>query len=330
MRFLQLTKTGERVDPDLKDRKLLHCLCQDARMPHTQIAKEVGLSRESIAYRINRLTAQGVIQGYRAVVDISRFGYDAYHIFLRLNHPTKELEEKLIAQFQDYAFARAVLTLRGRYDVELAVVAKNANEFDAILTQVLKDCAEHLQEYDVLIKTQTYAAHTLPQSFHPTKPGTIKKVPLVLDEQDGKILRVLAHDPLLPYFRIAEEIGISHDTVRQRMKRMIDAGVVLKFIPVINYASLSYSVYAILVRMNGLRDDARLRTTLQADKHVLWATKCIGRFDLLMYICVKNTDELNETLSNLRQHFSQSIMDYEVLIAYEEHKYTYFPEYALL
>jgi DNA-binding Lrp family transcriptional regulator len=331
MRFLQQVPQDNRVSLDLKDKKILTALSQEARTPATAMAKIAGLSRDSVQYRINRLTKAGVIQGYRTVIDIGKFGYDAYHLFLRLNQPTREIEEDLVKRFQKYPFARAVITCRGKYDFELAMVAKTPQEFDGILDQVLKDCGRHLQEYDVHIKTRSYVAHTLPPGFHATKQTAKRQgKPVVLDVTDGKVLRALADDPLSPYFRIAEKAGVSHDTVQHRVKRMLEAGVILKTVPVINYAALNYSVYTLLVRFNGLAREEMLAAALRDDKHILWAVKCVGRYNLLMYVCVQNTDELNETLSGLRSRFSEAIMDYEVLIAYEEYKYTYFPDYALL
>ena len=51
---------------------------------------------------------------------------------------------------------------------------------------------------------------------------------------------------------------------------------------------------------------------------------------MLSYICVHTTEELNQTIIQLRNIIPDTLIDYEVLIAYEEYKYTYFPDYALL
>ncbi|MDI6737200.1 MAG: hypothetical protein QME12_01650 [Nanoarchaeota archaeon] len=48
----------------------------------------------------------------------------------------------------------------------------------------------------------------------------------------------------------------------------------------------------------------------------------------MLYVCVKNNDELHETISSLRAYLPNDIRSYEPLIAYEEFHYTYFPEYA--
>src|SRR3989344_5915059 len=91
----------DKVKLDLKDKKILSLLSQNARVNSSTIAKEVVLSRDTVAYRLDNYQKKGLIQGYRTVVDISLFGYDAYHIFLQLNKPTEEIEKKLIQKFQE-------------------------------------------------------------------------------------------------------------------------------------------------------------------------------------------------------------------------------------
>lgn len=49
---------------DATDRKLLMCLLEDARLPVTELAKRIGLSRGSTQDRLRRLERDGVILGY--------------------------------------------------------------------------------------------------------------------------------------------------------------------------------------------------------------------------------------------------------------------------
>ena len=109
---------------------------------------------------------------------------------------------------------------------------------------------------------------------------------------------------------------------------MIDSGLILKFIPVINYTSLDYNLHTLLLNINGLdeKKEKILKNFLLLDKNILWAVKTIGRFNVLIYLLVKNVEELQETMLKLRGLFPKQINHYETLIAYEEYKYLYFPK----
>lgn len=316
---------------DLKDKKILSLLCQNARTPSTAISKKVGLSRDAVSYRINNYIKKGIIQGFRTIIDISKLGYDSYHIFLQLNQPKREIEENMIRKFKGYNFVRAILKFHGRYDYELSLIAKNLREFDEIFNRIIEDCSDYLQDYEILPIIKSYKiTSTFPRNFYDfniSYKGKGNQSPIKTDEIDKKILLIISEDASIPFYKIAEKLNLSPDTVNYRIKKLIDSGIILNFVPIINYASLNYNIYAVLLRINNLKDqkESALRQFLNIDNNVLWAVKTLGRYNVLTYICVKNTEDLHQTLIGLRNYFPNDIKDYETLIAYEEFKYTYLP-----
>ncbi len=63
------------------DKNILELLQQDARMPLTQIAKEVGMSENGVKYRLNKLEDQGVIERYALLIDPKKVGKNVLAIF---------------------------------------------------------------------------------------------------------------------------------------------------------------------------------------------------------------------------------------------------------
>ena len=60
---------------DAVNHKILEALQRDARIPFTRLGKELGMSSPAISERVKKMEDLGVIQGYRAVVDTRRLGY---------------------------------------------------------------------------------------------------------------------------------------------------------------------------------------------------------------------------------------------------------------
>ncbi|HEX2051795.1 MAG TPA: Lrp/AsnC family transcriptional regulator [Actinomycetota bacterium] len=54
---------------DRIDRHILRLLREDGRMPHSAIAKAVGLSGPAVHERVRKLEQRGVIAGYAAILD---------------------------------------------------------------------------------------------------------------------------------------------------------------------------------------------------------------------------------------------------------------------
>ena len=59
---------------DQIDRTILHELELDGRVSNTQLANMVGLSASACLRRVQELEREGLIKGYRAVLDRSRLG----------------------------------------------------------------------------------------------------------------------------------------------------------------------------------------------------------------------------------------------------------------
>ena len=225
---LKLSEKSGITRIDRKDKKILEMLQHDARESRTQIAKKIGLSKDAVNYRIKNYESKGLIQGYRAVIDSTRLGYFAYHLFLQLKTPAKDVEDVIISNLRSNPYVRAILKFSGKYDLEVALIAKDIHEFDETLSRIISQHQPHLQSYDVVILSGTYISRTFPASF--MKIGgpkddvkgisKNKSSHSVVDSTDRKILSILSDNATATYYDISKSIGVSSDTVRYRIKRM--------------------------------------------------------------------------------------------------------------
>jgi Lrp/AsnC family leucine-responsive transcriptional regulator len=67
---------GQSRQLDRYDRKILECLAADGRLPVTELAQRVGLSKTPCQVRMKRLQAEGYITGFHARLDAARLGLD--------------------------------------------------------------------------------------------------------------------------------------------------------------------------------------------------------------------------------------------------------------
>ncbi|NPA76449.1 MAG: Lrp/AsnC family transcriptional regulator [Candidatus Diapherotrites archaeon] len=58
-----------------KDIKIIEYLMKDARMPYTEIARRLGVTEAAVRKRVKKLEEEGIIRGYRAIIDAKRVGY---------------------------------------------------------------------------------------------------------------------------------------------------------------------------------------------------------------------------------------------------------------
>lgn len=330
MRLIRSAEFESEVILDLKDKKILHYLSENARIPYTQLAKKVMLSKDAVKYRINNLQKRGVIQGYMSVVDISKIGYDSYHIFLQLSKINKEIRRELIKVFRFYPFVKLVLEFSGKYDFEIGIAVRNLEELDSVITRIVGDVEKYLQSYEILTVVKNYEGRDLPKSFLNMNKRTEveKNADVKIDEIDLKILSKMSINATISLYDIGKNVGLTSEAINYRIKNMKKSGIIKRFSPMINHHALGYTVYGVLMNIHNLdvKKEATLKQFLQTNENILWAVKTIGRYNLLMYICVKKSDDLHKTIENLRELFSSNIKEYETLIAYEVYEYNYFPK----
>jgi len=165
MRYLQAVSNNNKVKIDSKDKKILSLLSLNARIPLTQISKKVSLSRDAVNYRITNLEKSGTIQGYRVVVDMSKLGYQNYHMFVRLNNPSPSMEKKIISKLTKHSFVRALIKFSGNFDFEIALVVKDQQDLDLKISLLTNDFKNLIQDFEILSIIKTYSSETFPPNF---------------------------------------------------------------------------------------------------------------------------------------------------------------------
>lgn len=151
------TKKGPFVDDptsplDRFDRRILDELSIDGRLPVTELARRVGLSKSPVQARLKRLEAQGVIRGYRALVDQVRLGRDHVAFVEVKLSDTRELALGAFnAGIAAVAEVEECHMIAGAFDYLLKVRARDMVDYRRVL-------AERISTLPHVASTSTYVA----------------------------------------------------------------------------------------------------------------------------------------------------------------------------
>lgn len=117
-----------------------------------------------------------------------------------------------------------------------------------------------------------------------------------LDEIDKSILRLLQEDGRMSYSEIARKIGVPESTVRLRVKKLIEEGIIRKFAALINPFKAGYSIVAFIavdIEPNKVKRAVEELSKLPEVDVLGIAT---GAHDVLMQVTVKDLQELENFL----------------------------------
>lgn len=123
--------------------------------------------------------------------------------------------------------------------------------------------------------------------------GTRRSRP-VLDEASKAIIEALQEDGRRSYAAIAKDVGLSEAAVRQRVQRLLDAGV-MQIVAVTDPLQVGFARQAMIgIRVD--RDLEEVAAALARMPQVSYVVTTAGSFDLLAEVVCEDDDELLDVL----------------------------------
>ncbi len=123
---------------DQIDRKILRALAEDGRITNAQLAQAVGLSPSPCWQRVRRLEKQGVISGYRAILDQEKLGAsEIVLIEIVLDRHDDETLEIFGRTMQQMPEVLEVNLTTGEYDYLIKVAVKGTRGYEEFLRKKL-------------------------------------------------------------------------------------------------------------------------------------------------------------------------------------------------
>ena len=139
--------TKDNSEFDKIDEKIITAISSEARLPVAELARRVGLSKTPVLARLRRLEEQGVIRGYRAMLDPVKLGLDhVAFVEVRLS----DTRETALT-----AFNKAVATVP-----EVEECHMIAGAFDYLLKVRTRDIARYRQVLGEKISSLPHVSNT--------------------------------------------------------------------------------------------------------------------------------------------------------------------------
>ncbi len=127
-------------------------------------------------------------------------------------------------------------------------------------------------------------------------PTTIFAVEPLLDDVSLGIIRELQIDGRRPYTTIAKTVGLSEAAVRQRVQRLLDAGV-MQIVAVTDPLRVGLHRQAMVgVRVDG--DVRELAAKLAASNEIDYVVICSGAYDLLVELTARDDEHLLDVINS--------------------------------
>lgn len=128
------------MELDRVDRTLLELLQQDGRMSAQALSEQVNLSARATLNRVHRLEAEGLIQGYRAMLHRSALGE---HVAVFAEVALKDQRQTTVKRFEQAMVACpevvACYLVSGRYDYLVRLACRDLAHYRDLTSAWLDD-----------------------------------------------------------------------------------------------------------------------------------------------------------------------------------------------
>ncbi len=146
--FFHAMRYKPNVSVDKVDLKIMETIAANSRESYTDIAKEVGLTRNAVKSRIKKLEEVGLILGYRLTYHPSKAGKNSYLLMLNINNLKKDREKELVEYAKVNPNVIFAVKHIGKYRITFEVEIEDEKKFHSFLFDLRGKFNDILLDFD--------------------------------------------------------------------------------------------------------------------------------------------------------------------------------------
>jgi len=318
---------------DLKDRRLLYELDCDSRQTIQKLAKKIGLSKDAVKYRINRLLKDEIIKSFNAVIDTGKLGFSSYRLFLKFYQLSPEKEKEILDFLQKNKNLVWLVQVEGNWDVNTWFLYKSLEKMNSFWNELLSKYNNYIEkrEFGIYSKVTYFSRAYLVKTNKNIFSMPIISLPKEqkVDKSDLKIIELLSKNARMPIVDIAQKTGLTSKTIINKIKRLEKDKIIVGYRVEFNLEKLGLKYYKIhITTFNTTAEKIKqLKQYIQQNPNIIYYDEVLGGYDIEIEAQIENENKLRELIEEIRERFSNIIKDYEILHYYKEHRLRFFPSF---
>jgi len=220
--------------------------------------------------------------------------------------------------------------LRGHYDLVFSIIARNAVEFTHVMSKFLEEYGEFVYErnFQINIKIPHLTrAFLLPDK----KPKLLEfggqyQQKITIDKIDYDLINIIMNNARMNSITLAHNLHVSVDIVKYRLKKLEQNGVIQAYRALLDKSKIGYKLYQVLFHFNKISETIRnsFKEFCINLGHVIYIFESIGKYDMIVELEPESEEHLDRLLQEIKDKFSEYIVNYEPLEVKEEHQMDYF------
>ncbi|MHA2128209.1 MAG: winged helix-turn-helix transcriptional regulator [Promethearchaeota archaeon] len=281
---------------DVKDIKIIISLILNSRLTYREIGEHLGLSLNAVYKRVQNLVDSGIIERFRARINIHAIG--AFYAFIFGQSQTRNMDN-VIAELKENKNTSTIL-LTSRNFIYVGAFLKDVHELGGYSSFVSN--VGNIQSPSVGLRDGSYYSN--PVKFIYPRSKNLK-----IDKLDSSIIRVINKDSRKPISEIADDVSSTPNTVRRRLTRLVNEGLIELTLDV--YLEDTADIFTfLLINLDPTADRVHM-SKLISEKYQPYVMFCWTFSNLpttiLCWVWTNTIKQLNNLIENLKTEKIESV-----------------------
>jgi len=129
---------------DKKNKSILDLIKENCKLTTQQISKKLNIPITTIHNRIKKLEQEGIIRGYKAILDNKKLGksiaaYILITVDYKLLKEMKTTQHEITKKLKNHEFVEEAVMLTGENDIIIKIRVKSIDQLDNFVTNYLRN-----------------------------------------------------------------------------------------------------------------------------------------------------------------------------------------------
>lgn len=308
---------------DKIDSMILYELSENCRRSIREIAKKLGMKKDTVAFRIRRLEENKIITSYYSVIDYSKLGFMLFRVYIKFQNTKTALEEEIVDHLCSLKNTLTVYRVDGDWDLAIGFLVRGIEEFHQSYNNFKAAYKSFISKENISIFLEyvhynpKFLGDKVVKSIS-TGRGTFVNT----DDKDDMLLKEIAQNPKANLTAISKVLSISSMACIYRLRRLEKEKIILAYRALIDFKKLGLDYFKIDIDLADMASLKDIRTYARAHPNVVYQDITINGSDFEFDILLRQEDFLS-FMQCLKDLFP--IRKYKFYRAIKIYKYKYLP-----
>lgn len=288
---------------DKIDNNILRILMENSRIPLTQLAKKLKISREVATYRLNKLKKEGTLLDFVTEIDLEKMGFVGVAVFVNVK-ATKQKEFKEFLAKTD--FVSWVAELSGVWSFGFSIIGRNNKELDEKFFRIYTQFKNSIINHRFILQRGSSFFYEKYFGALPRLTAKRKNRDYQLDRKDKTILQELSRNSRIDSVALSTKVSLTAPAVAQRMRHLEASGHILKYSIFVDVSKLGLFQYSIFIINKNIDEKEKLIHYLQEHQQVSFIAQYVGDPFIEFGLFVDDPYQLRENLQEIEEAFPEN------------------------